>query len=181
LIDVTTAALMSLTSSTEETKGEVGGSGFSFLAAAARNVGALGVGFVAGSMVNMSLILGNAKVLYPMPVDTSLHDPKQLAAYVATLPPPAFLVVFAAHYGQAVVGGCVAARLATPAARKGLCRSVVALTALGSLINSWSLRDAIPTWAWIEIPLYLVVGWAMERYLLRVSISFDGTSAKKNP
>jgi hypothetical protein len=170
---------------TKDTKGEggeeAGGSGFSFLAATARNAGALGVGLVAGSVVNMSLILYNAKVLYPIPTGTSLHDPNQLAAYVATLPPLAFLVVFAAHYGQAVVGGYVAARLATRGAAKGVCRCVVALTALGSLINSWTLRDSTPAWTWIEIPLYLVVGWAMERYLLMTLNLSDGTSAKKNP
>jgi hypothetical protein len=176
-----TAAIMS-SSSTKGTKGENGatGSGFSFLAAA-RNVGVLGVGLVVGSLVNMSLILYNAKILYPMPMGTSLHDPNQLAAYVATLPPPAFLVVFAAHYGQAVVGGCVAATLATRGTRTRMCRNVVALTALGSLMNSWSLRDVIPAWTWIEIPLYLVVGWAMERYLLQTSTLSDGRSAKKNP
>ncbi|MCK6502152.1 hypothetical protein L6R53_01885 [Myxococcota bacterium] len=54
----------------------------------------------------------NGFVLFPTPEGTNLNDPEQMNAYVATLPAAAFVVILAAHLGQALFGGWVAARLA---------------------------------------------------------------------
>jgi len=122
-----------------------------------RNIGAVVVGLVVGSTVNMALILLNAKVLFPMPVGMDMYDPVQLNAYVATLPAAAFLVVIAAHQGQAFVGGWIAARLAASKPMR-LALIVGALTLLGGLENLRTIDG--PWWMAVEIPLYLLVAWA---------------------
>jgi MFS family permease len=122
-----------------------------------RNVGAVLLGLIAGSCVNMALILLNSYVLFPMPEGMDMNDADQMNAYIATLPAVAFLVVIVAHLGQAFVGGWIAARL-------GKSRPMVlamilgVLTLAGGVMNAMTLTT--PTWMYIELPLYLVVAWA---------------------
>ncbi|MDG1050068.1 MAG: hypothetical protein P8R46_07665, partial [Planctomycetota bacterium] len=70
------------------------------------------VGLAAGMAWNMALIQLNSTVLYPAPEGMDMNDPEQLQAYMDTLPAAAFLVVMAAHLGQALLGGWLAACLA---------------------------------------------------------------------
>ena len=72
-----------------------------------RNILAVIGGLAVGMAVNMALVMLNAYVLFPMPQGTSMQDTEQFKAYIATLPTTAFLVVLAAHLGQAFAGGLV--------------------------------------------------------------------------
>ena len=122
-----------------------------------RNVLAVLVGLIAGSMVNMALILLNSYVLYPMPEGTDMNDSEQMNAYVATLPATAFLVVLAAHLGQSFVGGWVAARMGK--SRPVLLAMIIGvLSLIGGIMNMMNITEG-PSWMVIELPLYLVVAW----------------------
>jgi len=129
-----------------------------------RNGLALVAGLVVGMMVNMGLVILNTSVLFPMPAGSSMENPEQMNAYIATLPVAAFLVVLAAHLGQAFVGGWVAARLAASAPML-LAMIVGVLSLIGGIFNALSLE--LPAWMWIEMPLYLVVAWTAGRIAVR--------------
>jgi len=125
-----------------------------------RNILAVIAGLFVGMVVNMSLVMLNAYVLFPMPPGTDMNVPEQLNAYIATLPTVAFLVVLAAHLGQSFVGGLTAARLG--ASRPMLLAMIVGvLTLIGGIMN-WMTVEG-PTWMMIEFPLYLVVAWQAGR------------------
>lgn len=117
-----------------------------------RNVGSVLLGLIVGGIVNGALIGVNG-ALYPPPPGTDTGDPTQLAAYVATLPATALLVVIVAHLLQAGIGGWIAARLGT--APMALALIVGALSALAGVANLVML--GAPAWMWIEVPLYFVV------------------------
>ena len=121
-----------------------------------RNVLAVLAGLAVGMAFNMSLVMLNAYVLYPMPEGTTFEDTEKFQEYVDTLPLPAFLVVLLAHVGQAFFGGWLAARLAgsQPLA---LAMIVGALSMVGGILNMLSIQG--PSWMWIEVPLYLVLAW----------------------
>lgn len=122
-----------------------------------KNVIAVVVGLIAGMAVNMALVLLNTAVLHPAPEGLDMMDPEAMNEYIATLPTSAFLVVLAAHLGQAFVGGWVAAKLG--ASRPILLAMIVGVFSLvGGVMNLMSLTES-PTWMWIEVPLYLVVAW----------------------
>ncbi len=125
-----------------------------------RNIVAVVVGLVAGMAVNMSLVMLNARVLFPMPEGTDMNNPEQLNAWVATLPTAAFFVVIAAHLGQSFVGGWVAARLGP--SRPMLLAMIVGLASLaGGVMSMMSIKG--PAWLVVELPLYLVVAWLAGR------------------
>jgi hypothetical protein len=118
------------------------------------------VGLIIGMAVNMSLVMLNAKVLFPMPEGATMDDPEQLNAWVATLPTAAFFVVLAAHLGQSFVGAWVAARLG--ASEPMLLAMTVGLASLAGGIMAMMSIDG-PTWMIVEMPLYLVVAWLAGR------------------
>lgn len=125
-----------------------------------RSVLAVLAGLFVGSLANMAIVLLNTTVLYPMPEGTSFEDQASFAAWVATLPTAAFLVVIAAHLSQAFVGGWVAARIA---GRPRPPMFVGALTAAASAMNMLQLPG--PAWMWIDVPLCLAVAfgaWVIE-------------------
>ena len=124
-----------------------------------RNVGAVLVGLVIGAILNMALVQLNL-VLFPFPTDVDLGSPEELAAAIRSMPPAAWILVFAAHLGQAFVGGWVAARLGAshPVA---LALVVGVVTMGGGIANAISL--SLPAWTWVEMPLYLVVAFAAGR------------------
>ena len=130
-----------------------------------RNGLATVAGLAVGSAVNMGLITLNTSVLFPMPPGVSFEDTKAFGEYIASLPPLAYAVVFAAHYGQAVVGGLVAAQLSTsPRAGEVSCYIIGGLTMLGSIMNTMALP--VPAWTWLEIPVFpflaaFTAKWAM--------------------
>ena len=121
-----------------------------------RNFLAVLAGLVVGMAVNLAFVQLNTRVLYPMPPGTSMQDPEQFNAYLATLPDTAFIVVLVAHLGQAFVGGWVAARLAASRPMT-LALIVGALSLLGGVVNMTMVEH--PTWMYVELPLYLVVAW----------------------
>jgi len=125
-----------------------------------RNILAVIVGLIIGMAVNMSLVMLNAKVLFPMPEGATMDDPEQLNAWVATLPTAAFFVVLAAHLGQSFVGAWVAARLG--ASEPMLLAMTVGLASLAGGIMAMMSIDG-PTWMIVEMPLYLVVAWLAGR------------------
>ncbi len=121
-----------------------------------RNIGAVAVGLVAGNVWNMALILLNSMVLFPMAEGTSMQDPEQMKAYIATLPAQAFVVVLAAHVGQAGIGGWIAARLGR--SRPMLLAGVIgALTVAGAAYNQVALEG--PAWMWVDVPLIIAATW----------------------
>lgn len=121
-----------------------------------QNIIAVVVGLAAGMTVNMSLILLNGKVLYPMPKGMDMKDSEQMNAYVATLPWTAILVVIVAHLGQAFVGGWVAARMGESCPLV-LAMIVGAISLAGGIMMMRSVKG--PKWMMIELPLYLVVAY----------------------
>ena len=68
--------------------------------------------------------------------------------------------MFAAHLGQAFVGGWVAARLG--ASRWMMLAMIVGVLSLaGGIANALML--SAPVWTWIEMPFYPVVAWLAGR------------------
>jgi hypothetical protein len=126
-----------------------------------RNILAVIAGLVVGMVVNMALIMLNAYVLFPMPPGTSMQDPEQVNAYIATLPTVAFFVVLSAHLGQSFVGGWTAARLGSSRPMM-LAMIVGVLSLVGGAINMMTIKG--PDWLYIELPLYLVVAWLAGRF-----------------
>lgn len=125
-----------------------------------RNTAAVLAGLVVGMAVNIALIELNTKLLYPIPPGLQFRHMEEFSRYIARLPLPAFILVFAAHFGQAAVGGYVAARLGT-AKPMVLTQIVGTLTLIGSIINNLSIP--VPAWTWIEMPCYPVISWMVGR------------------
>ena len=122
----------------------------------ARNILAVFAGLVVGMIVNMGVIFLNAYVLYPMPPGTSMQEPESFNAYLATLPATAFLVVIAAHLGQAFFGGWTAACLGASSPVR-LALTVGVITMIGGIFNLMNLEA--PKWMAVEVPLYLLVAY----------------------
>ena len=138
-----------------------------------RNGLAIIAGLGVGSAVNMALITLNTSILFPMPPDVSFEDTNAFGEYIRTLPPLAYVVVFAAHYGQASIGGYLAARIALPEASSVCCYVVAGLTMLGSIANTMALP--VPAWTWLEIPVFPVLAWYTARFA-ESAISKGGSS-----
>ena len=119
-----------------------------------RNGGAVVGGLLIGSCVNMALISINSFYLYPMPADVTLDDKDGMAIFIQNLPMAAYLVVLAAHFGQSVVGGYVAAKLG--GSRPVLLSHIVgAVTLLGAVLTN--LQLPVPAWIWMELPFYPIL------------------------
>lgn len=122
-----------------------------------RNGLAVLTGLAAGSAANMGLILLNT-TLFPMPPGVSFDDAPAFAAYIQDLPSSAYVLVFAAHYAQAVLGGYIAARLACCRhAAVATCYLVAALTGMGAVMNLRTLP--VPAWTWMELAAYPVLAY----------------------
>jgi len=121
-----------------------------------RNIGAVVAGLIAGMVWNISLIKLNTTVLFPMAKGASMANPEDMKAYVASLPAQAFLVVLAAHVGQAGVGGWIAARIGR--SRPMLLAGVIgALTAFGAIDAQIAVEG--PAWMWVDVPLIIAAAW----------------------
>ncbi len=124
-----------------------------------RNIIAVVVGLIVGMIVNMALVLANTLV-FPLPDGTDMMNPEHMKSAIRSMPPAAWILVFAAHLGQAFVGGWVAARIG--ASKPILLAMIVgALSLAGGVMNAIQLST--PVWTWIEMPLYLVVAWIAGR------------------
>ena len=76
---------------------------------------------------------------------------------------PALLIILIAHIGHAFVGGLVAAAISRNAVM-AVAMIVGVLTLIAGVINMMSMP--LPTWMWIEVPLYLVAAWVAGRIVL---------------
>ena len=93
-----------------------------------------------------------------MPPDVSFEDTAAFGDYIASLPSLAYVTVFLAHYGQAIVGGYLAGRLACCEKSAAVCCYIVSgLTMVGSIINTATLP--VPAWTWLEIPVFPVLAY----------------------
>ncbi len=120
-----------------------------------RNTLAVLVGLIVGGLVNWAFLLLN-NMVFPLPEGTDMNDPAQMKEVIASMPGAAWIGVFAAHLGQAFVGGWVAAKLGV--SRPVLLAMIVGVLSLaGGILNAIMLET--PSWTWIEMPLYLLVAW----------------------
>ena len=120
------------------------------------NTCAVVIGLFIGMIVNMGLITLNSKVLYPAPEGLDMKDREGFQAYIDTLPAPAFLVVMAAHLGQAFVGGLAAAWLGTSNPIT-LAMIVGSISLLGGVMMMRMVKGL--KWMLVELPLYLVLAY----------------------
>ena len=131
-----------------------------------RDIIAVLVGWIVGMVANMAFVFLNV-ALYPMPDGVGFDDKVGFAAYIETLPLTAFLIVLAAHLGQAFFGAIVAAKISRK--RPMIVAMIIGfLSLIGGYINMQSIP--LPTWMWIEMPLYLVAAW-LAAYLVIASNS----------
>ena len=113
-----------------------------------RNIGAVIAGFVAASIVMMSVETINGRVLHPElgKAAEGLTDRETIRALLATAPVGAFLVVIAGWILGGVAGGWITARLAAQAsAGRGLVLG--ALLTLAGVANN--LMVPPPLWFWV--------------------------------
>ena len=123
-----------------------------------RNAGAILLGLMVGMMVNMALIEVNMRVVFPMPDGVDMADPEAFGAFIATLPAAAFILVIAAHLGQAFIGGWLAARLGASHPMR-LALIVGAVTLAGGVGALMMIPG--PSWLVLELPFYMIVAhWA---------------------
>lgn len=128
-----------------------------------RNICATVLGLIAGMAANLAFVTLDV-ALYPMPEGVDFADAEGMAAYMATLPLAALLIVVVAHLSQAFVGGWVGARLSTTRPMT-IAMIIGTLTLLAGLYNMVTMP--LPAWMWIEMPLYLVAAWAAAALELR--------------
>jgi hypothetical protein len=124
-----------------------------------RNIAAVIAGLVVGMIVNLALIQLNT-VFFPLPDGVDMTNTAQMKDVIQGMPAAAWILVIAAHLGQAFVGGWVAARLG--ASRRMMLAIIVGLLSLaGGIANALML--SAPLWTWIEMPFYPVVAWLAGR------------------
>jgi len=129
-----------------------------------RDIIAVLVGWIVGMAANMAFYYLNV-ALYPMPVGVTLKNKAGFAAYVETLPITALLIVLVAHLSQVFFGALVAAKISRK--RPMVVAMIIGvLSLIGGYINMQSIP--LPTWMWIEMPLYLVFAW-LAAYLVVAS------------
>ena len=123
-----------------------------------RNMLALVVGLAVGLAVNALLIELNSAI-YPLPdgLDPATNV-EGFQRYIDSLPALAFVIIMAAHLGQATVGGWIAARLS--ATRPRIMALVIgALSLAGGVMMMAQVRG--PIWMYAELPLYLLLSWSV--------------------
>lgn len=122
-----------------------------------RNVLAIIIGFIAGSLVNMALVTAGPKVI-PVPPGVDVTDPAKLAATIHLLEPKHYLFPFLAHALGTLVGSLLAYLIA--ASHQALfARIVGALFLAGGIAAS----QMIPAPAWFKLldlaVAYLPMAW----------------------
>ena len=124
-----------------------------------RNIAAVIAGLVVGMIINLALIQLNT-VFFPLPDGVDMTNTAQMKDAIQGMPAAAWILVIAAHLGQAFVGAWVAARLG--ASRWMMLAMIVGVLSLaGGIANAVML--SVPAWVWIEMPFYLVVAWLAGR------------------
>jgi hypothetical protein len=124
-----------------------------------RNIAAVIAGLIVGMIVNLALIQLNT-VFFPLPEGVEMTDTAQMKEAIQGMPATGWILVIAAHLGQAFVGAWVAARLGV--SRWMLLAMIVGVLSLaGGIANALMLST--PAWTWIEMPFYLIVAWLAGR------------------
>ena len=120
-----------------------------------RDIIAVLVGWIVGMAANMAFVFVNI-VLHPMPDGVTFDGKEGFNAYIETLPLMAFLIILVAHLSQAFFGGLAAAKISK---KRPITVAMIigVLSLIGGYINMQSIP--LPTWMWIEMPLYLVAAW----------------------
>jgi hypothetical protein len=126
-----------------------------------RNIAAVLLGIVAGSVINMCLIMISGKVISP-PAGADVTTMEGLKASMHLFEPQHFLFPFLAHALGTLAGAAVAATLA--ASRKVACAFVVgAFFLAGGIANAFML----PAPLWFDavdlILAYLPMAWLGSR------------------
>ena len=116
-----------------------------------------------GIMINMCFMTINTQYLYPLPSHLNLRHPEHLQLYVQSLPVLAYVIVFVAHFGQCIVGSYIAVRRLRGTYRRVLVYTITLLTMMASIANNHTIINILPKWVWIEIPLYFVILYYMDR------------------
>jgi hypothetical protein len=131
------------------------------------------LGVVVGTTSGMALMMGlhmASGLVYPMPKD--IHpmssDPANLAAmraWLATLPAGAFLLATLAH-GLGCMGGAAVATLI--AGRRSMFPALI----VGAIFTVSGIQNLAeiphPAWfAWVDLPVYLVLAAVAGRLLVR--------------
>jgi hypothetical protein len=131
-----------------------------------RNIAAVLLGIVVGSVINMCLIMVSGKVISP-PAGADVTTMEGLKASMHLFEPQHFLFPFLAHALGTLAGAAVAATIA--ASRKVTCASVVgAFFLVGGIANVFMLPA--PLW-FIAVDLilaYLPMAWLGSRRALVV-------------
>ena len=143
-----------------------------------RNLGALLLGLVLGSVANMALIMLNVSYLFPLPEGVTMEDTEAFREYIGSLPITAFVVVFMAHFSQVIVGGYTAARLGTMDNPLIMTQALALLTMVGSIMNNLSLQ--VPNWTWVELPFFPLLGWLVASKSVTPSENLANSSEGKD-
>ena len=102
-------------------------------------------GILAGGVFNMAVVMLSWKI-YPLPEGANMSDSATMAAYIQSLPLPAFLLILVAHAGGALIGGWVAALITRRAP-----------LVLGAIVGGFFLLGGIMNAMSIPAPLWFVV------------------------
>ncbi|MCH2182372.1 MAG: hypothetical protein MK108_10235 [Mariniblastus sp.] len=127
-----------------------------------RNILAGVVGLIVGVAFNRCMVVLNT-TLYPMPEGVTFEDPEGLDTYFAGLPLTAFLIVLVAHLGQSFFGALVASAISRNAPMV-VAMIIGLLSLMGGILNMMMMP--LPTWMWIEFPLYLLVAYGAARIVV---------------
>jgi hypothetical protein len=111
----------------------------------------------------MCTISINTKYLCPLPSHINLRRPEHLQEYVQSLPVAAYLIVFMAHYGQCIMASYIAIHGLKCTYRRTVIYTITLLTMMGSIANNRTIQNVLPIWVWIEIPLYFVILYYIDR------------------
>ena len=127
-----------------------------------RDILAVLAGWITGMVANMLFTMFNL-AMYPMPDGVDFGNNQGFAEYLDSLPGFAFLIILVAHLSQSFFGGLVAATISR---KRPVAVAVIIglLSMIGGLVNIQSIP--LPTWMWIEIPLYPIVALLAAKIIL---------------
>lgn len=114
-------------------------------------------GLFVGGMVNMG-VLSLIPNFFPYPEGLDPNLPEDIATFMQTAPIGAFALVWLAHWGQAFIGGIVAALIA-PGGKKMMSAMIVGVF---SLVGGIMVSFMIPSPMWnliVDLLGYLPLAW----------------------
>ena len=117
------------------------------------------VGYITGSLFNISIIMVNAMLLFPMPEGLTFNDAEGMEAYFSDLPVTAFLMVLLAHAGGTFIAAFVCMSFA-----RGFWGGAIALGVLFTVGSIMNLRLSPALWfsivdVAIHTPALIGGGW----------------------